>query len=212
MGARSLPSGIGVYHLSFAYGSRKLFQNLNLFFSCGKVNVIFGENGVGKSSFLALLAGLLHPDSGEVCFFPQKKKDSLLFFNQETNFYSDLTLAENLRYALSFYDAQSSSMERLLEEFSLLGHGNHFVSQLSLGQKSRLKLAFSSLVKPRFFLLDEPETGLDQEGRKALKTLLFDLAQRGSCVILISHYPDFWQMGERYYFQSIPQSHYESHP
>jgi heme exporter protein A len=179
-------------------GERELFSGLDMRVSSGECLHIRGENGVGKTSLLRLLAGLTSPESGEVLWngSPIKKeesgyRDQLLFLGHRDALKEDLSALENLRMyaaldgvALSEQDAFAS-----LWQFGLKGREDLPVSCLSAGQKKRVLMARMLTRRAQAWILDEPFNALDMHAVQELQSLIAKHLRGNGLVVLTSHQP-----------------------
>jgi heme exporter protein A len=177
-------------------GDRALFSGLDLQLFAGQCLHIRGENGVGKTSLLRLLAGLASPESGEVmwCGHSIKKQaleyhSKLLFLGHRDALKEDLSAIENLRmYAaidgisLSEHDAFAG-----LRRFGLKGREDLPVNCLSAGQKKRVLMARMLTRRAQVWILDEPFNALDTHAVGELQDLIVEHLQGNGLVILTSH-------------------------
>lgn len=164
--------------------------------------LILGKSGIGKTTFLHLLAGLLTPTSGKVCIegvdinsLPLRKLDALrgehigLVF-QKKHAIQSLTVLENLKARLFFSKKLISDekIETLLEQLDLTEVKQSKVNALSEGQLQRLGIALSVVHNPQVILADEPTSSLDDENCKVVIELLKNQAkQTNANLIVITH-------------------------
>ena len=159
---------------------------------------IYGESGIGKSSLLRCLTGLMKPDSGFIevdgdCWFdsaqsvnlkPGKRSISMVFQNDAL--YPHLSVEENIGFGMKNPDP--GYLKELLELTELNGLAKRKHSTLSGGQKQRVALARALAAHPRVLLLDEPLSALHQESRLELQQLLKSHQQRIKAYsLLVSH-------------------------
>ena len=179
-------------------GERELFSGLSLQVLPGQCLHIRGENGIGKTSLLRLLAGLTSPESGEVLWNDRSiKKDvseyhgQLLFLGHRDALKEDLSALENLRLyaaidgvALSELDAFAS-----LWRFGLKGREDLPVNCLSAGQKKRVLMARMVTRYAQVWILDEPFNALDVHAVLELQGLIAEHLESGGLAVLTSHQP-----------------------
>ena len=167
--------------LSKRFGRTMALRSLDLEVSPGERLAIFGPNGSGKTTLLRILAGLTRPSAGSLNFFG----DDLLsqrphcwrrigVVAHQSLLYSDLTAEENL----SFYGRMFGLVDYRDRAFAALarvgmeGRRQQRVLTLSRGMQQRLALARALLHDPDVLLLDEPDTGLDQDASTRMPELL----------------------------------------
>ncbi len=159
---------------------------------------LLGMSGSGKSVTLKCIAGLLHPDRGQIILDgktlfdsekkidlpPQQRKVGYLF--QEYALFPNMTVRQNI--AAGRHPGSSLSTEDCIRRFSLEGLEKHFPHQLSGGQKQRTALARILLSEPRLLLLDEPFSALDTPTRLRLQQELHNLLKElKKPAILVTH-------------------------
>ncbi len=161
----------------------------------GEVVHLRGPNGAGKTSLLRALAGLLPLDSGEAIVLghdlrsdPRAVRRVIGLLGHSTFLYDDLTVEENLRFALT---ASHQPIERAIGAIERLGLDGRLattqVSKLSAGQRRRCALAVLLARAPRLWLLDEPHAGLDPDGRELVDDLIREARDAGVTIVLASH-------------------------
>ncbi len=157
---------------------------------------LLGANGAGKTTLLRILAGLAEPDAGQVCiggldiaYDAQQTRSLVGFVAHQPYLYDDLTVMENLLFFGRMYAVKQRKerAQTLLERIGLAKRANDRASALSRGQAQRLALARALLHAPRLLLLDEPDTGLDEDGIALLEALLLEHTRDGGAVLFTTH-------------------------
>jgi heme exporter protein A len=164
--------------VSKRFGRDWVLRNLSFSLEKGEVVVLLGPNGSGKTTLLRLMAGLLKPTRGRV-----ERKGEALFLPNPPAFHRHLTAREHLLYDLAFH-GKGGDWRGALGRFGL--PADLPLLAFSSGMKKRLALARLILLRPHLWLLDEPETALDAEGRALLLDVLQE-ARREAGVVLATH-------------------------
>jgi heme exporter protein A len=187
---------LSAHGLTCVRGERALFSGLDLAIGAGEWLHVRGENGVGKTSLLRLLAGLAQAESGEILWDGQSAKQAgeeyrrnLLFLGHHGALKEELTALENLQFAAALDGAHLSESEALvaLHRFGLKGRAELPVRFLSAGQKRRVLLARLVTRHATLWVLDEPFTSLDVNGVDMLAALIGEHLQGGGMAVLTSH-------------------------
>ncbi len=177
-------------NVSFAYGKKLLFSNLNFNISDCRRCALIGGDGSGKSTLLKLMAGLLWPTSGKV-YLPGQKKDSFFaYMPQQLGLYNDLTVYENLELFASLHglnpDRERAFLTNLLSKTRLLAFSNRLAGKLSGGMRQKLALCTMLCSRPRLLILDEPTVGVDPLSRKELWQLIDDYLDSTDASLIFS--------------------------
>lgn len=189
-------------NLSFGYtGKPLLFEGINFTLNANEKVALVGDNGIGKTTFLHLLVGLLRPVSGSIKAFGQhceaekdfvevRKQAGLLFQDADDMLFSPTVIEDvafgPLNLGLSTLKATQKARD-VLTSLGLQGFESRITHELSGGQKRLVSLACVLAMEPKVLLLDEPTTGLDA---KAKAKLLEVLGQLDQSLILITHDQD----------------------
>jgi ABC-type multidrug transport system ATPase subunit len=175
--------------LAMRYGSKRIFDGLELDVERGGFVLVTGPNGAGKTTLLRLVAGLVVPTAGELTV--DANRAQLGFLAHEALVYRELTALENLDMYGRLYRVtqRRERIGMLLERFDLWDARNERTSSFSRGMLQRLALCRVLLHEPELVLLDEPFAGLDSEGSELLDREL--AARRGDATFLVAtHEPE----------------------
>jgi heme exporter protein A len=185
---------VAARRLGKAMGGRAVLRRLDLNVAAGDTLAVIGENGAGKTTLLRLLSGALEPDFGTVSWFGQTVRSAAVrrrigVMGHRTFLYDGLTAKENLVHWGRLYRVpRPAERADALLAWCGLGRAAHRpAAQLSRGMAQRLSLARALLAEPDLLLLDEPETGLDADGRLLLGRTLAAHAGRGGAAVVASH-------------------------
>jgi heme ABC exporter ATP-binding subunit CcmA len=177
------------------FGDRRALAGVDLELDDGEVMLLTGPNGAGKTTLLRILATVLKPTAGtaEVAGHALPKdanaaRGAVGYAGHEALVYPALTARENLELYAALHGAPAQAVGDALDRVGLAARATTRVSELSRGMRQRLSLARATLHGPALLLLDEPTTGLDDDGRGVLRTLL---AGGGSAVVA-THEPEWF--------------------
>ncbi len=182
--------------LKKSFGLKPVLRGIDLTMERGECVALMGVNGAGKTTLLRILVGLTRPGAGSVSIDgldivddAQKVRSIVGFVAHQPYLYDELTALENLRFFGKMY-AVKQLEERagaLLRKVGLEKKARERVSVLSRGQVQRLAWARALLHSPQLLLLDEPDTGLDQEGHELVAALLTEHRARGGSALFTTH-------------------------
>jgi heme exporter protein A len=167
-----------LFGVSKRFGRDWVLKDLDFSLERGEVVALLGPNGSGKTTLLRLMAGLLKPTRGRV-----ERLGRALLLSNPPAFHRHLTAREHLLYDLAFH-GREGDFAGALRRFGL--PEGLPLQAFSSGMKKRLALARLLLLAPEVWLLDEPETALDAEGRGLLLEVLKEARGRGG-VVLATH-------------------------
>jgi heme exporter protein A len=161
-----------------------LFRNLSFALEPGQAGLLAGPNGVGKSSLLRLLAGLLAPSAGS-CEVPEARAlcDDRLALDEH------LPLEQALRFWARLDHRDEAEVALAMERAGLAYLAEVPVRYFSTGQRQRARLARTYLSGARLWLLDEPANGLDSDSVGQLGAVLQDHLDGGGIILAASHIP-----------------------
>lgn len=186
-----MPNTLSVNNLSCQRGEQILFQNLQLCVESGDILQVRGLNGSGKTSLLRLIAGLGLIHEGEILWnaasihsIRETYSSQLTYLGHKLGLKNDLTAVENLRTLLG---AQPQEIHHALADVGLADKHDLLLRDLSAGQKRRVVLAKLVMNPTPLWILDEPFTGLDQEGVQFLAELMEQHRLKGGMIIFTSH-------------------------
>ncbi len=155
-----------------------------------------GANGSGKTTLLKVMATLSKPDSGQVLIGGLSADRSGALVRRQTGvvthdplLYDDLTGRENLRFFCQMFglDSANERVERVTEMMGMTLRLDQRIGAMSHGMKKRFSIARALLHDPPVLLMDEPESGLDQEAVALLDTVIRDRSDSRRAVIMTTH-------------------------
>jgi putative ABC transport system ATP-binding protein len=198
------------FHLWKSFDWQVVLSDVSLSLHDGQVTLLMGPSGSGKSTLLAILAGLLHPDGGEVHLlgrdvwghhFSDQDRDEMRrrhcgFIFQQCNLMPALTAEQQLRIALEWASDMPSReinthVRETLVRVGLQDHLHSRPNELSGGEKQRVAVARAMAKRPRIIFADEPTAALDWErnGRGVFDMLARAAHEDGATVLIVSHDP-----------------------
>ncbi len=190
------PPYLDILGLKKSFGLKPVLRGLDLCINAGERVALLGANGAGKTTLLRILAGLVRPAAGQITIdgldLIQQTREirrKVGFVAHQPYLYDELTALENLLFFARMYAVEQPQTRaaHLLLRVGLHKKARERASSLSRGQLQRLALARAFLHEPRLLLLDEPETGLDQEGLEVLSKLLQEHYEQGGTVLFTTH-------------------------
>ena len=187
---------IQIDSVSKSFEHRKVLKDIDLCVGAGESVFICGINGVGKSTLLRIVAGLLGFDSGRVKIGgydmgrdPEKAKPMLGVISHKSMVYSELTVFENLLFFANLYGVKSprDRVGELIESIGLGPYRFDRAAVLSRGLLQRLSIARAIIHSPAVLLADEPFTGLDSKACQHLVEVLGGFADESHALMMTTH-------------------------
>lgn len=182
-----------VKNLEFEYADTRILTKVCFSLNAGEFLHLRGKNGSGKTTLLKLLAGLMTPSSGEICYQNQAIQSSLSVYQRHLCYVGHkpgvnrlLSLREYCLYDLRIFETPGL-FETLIETFALTGLEEHSCGLLSAGQLRRAALLRLVVSKASLWLLDEPLVALDHHSSNLLIGMIQKHLAEGGMVILTSH-------------------------
>jgi heme exporter protein A len=182
--------------LTKSFGVQRVLRGIDIKVARGESVVIFGPNGAGKTTLIKILATIMNPTSGAFRVNGLSAKDnaeairrSIGVITHQTFLYGALTARENLEFYARLYDVPRRR-ERIEELAALVGLTSRLhdrVGTFSRGMQQRLSIARAMLHRPSIMLLDEPETGLDQQAVIVLRDALRAGSGERPSIVLTTH-------------------------
>ncbi len=195
---------IEIKNLSKSFGDNDVLKDISVNFQRGKVNMIIGQSGSGKSVLAKCIVGLIQPDSGEVYYDGQdfiameidEKKEirkTLGMLFQASALFDSMTVEENIMFPLRmFTDMTKAEMinraNECLERVNLADKNKLYPAETSGGMQKRIAIARAIAMKPKYLFCDEPNSGLDPQTAIVIDNLIRDITKEMDITtVVISH-------------------------
>ena len=191
---------IHVRNLSKRYGTQEVLHGLSFSARPGEITLLLGANGVGKTTTLRILSGLLRPDTGDAMIGDRSivtervaAQRLLSYLPQDVTFHPRLSCEALLRFYADLRGVSRGGVPRMLDRVGLTMDARKPSGHLSGGLRQRLGLAVLLLPDAPVLLLDEPGVSLDPDWRVRLQELLQAEALKGKTILVTTHLLAEWE-------------------
>jgi len=176
-------------------GTRCLFEDLSFKVPAGRALLVRGANGTGKTTLLRVLCGLTRPEYGQVCWQGEDIEQDRAGYGGQLAYWGhlgglkvDLTVGQNLMFLCRINGLDDAVVPELIHSLSLAPCADLPVRHLSAGQKRRAGMAAMLMSRASVWLMDEPFTNLDDNGRNFLLLKLEEHLQREGIAVVAAHH------------------------
>ena len=201
---------IEMKHINLSFRNKDLFTDQEIKIDSGKITLITGESGSGKSTLLFEIARLTDYADKEYIYENEKMSDldeesfrrKIAFVFQDCRLFNDLSVIQNIEFfsQLGEVEFKKDKMMNLLDELDLNIDLNGEVKVLSGGQKQRLLILCCMMKEPEIIFLDEPTAYLDDENRRRMRKIIYDLCYKyHKTVVIASHDLDMLEIADKHY-------------
>ena len=187
-------------NLKKSFGRKVAVRDISINVGKGEIVGLLGPNGAGKTTTFEMILGFLKPDKGnifvdgiDITNFSVWKRSQLgiSYLPQEISIFSKLTVEENFYIILESYYKDKKKMKQVVEEYlkkiGLYDMREQVAGTLSGGEKRRLEIGRSLSLNPKFFLLDEPFSGIDPKTVSELQDIVVKLKNSNIGILLTDH-------------------------
>ena len=201
---------IEMKHINLSFRNKDLFTDQEIKIDSGKITLITGGSGSGKSTLLFELARLTDYADKEYIYENEKMSDldeesfrrKIAFVFQDCRLFNDLSVIQNIEFfsQLGQVEFKKDKMMNLLDELDLNIDLNGEVKVLSGGQQQRLLILCCMMKEPEIIFLDEPTAYLDDENRRRMRKIIYDLCYKyHKTVVIASHDLDMLEIADKHY-------------
>ena len=178
------------------YGKVTALDHVSIQVDEGEIFGFLGPNGAGKSTFVKIILNLIFPSKGSAKIFGQNvtysaSRKSVGFLPENIRAYQFLTVEEFMRFHAELSEIPGkiikNEVDRCLDLLVMVKKKKSRIAALSKGMLQRVSIAQAILGRPRLLILDEPTSGLDPIGIKELRSILLEMKQVGTTILLNSH-------------------------
>jgi lipopolysaccharide export system ATP-binding protein len=187
-------------NLTKSYNRRIVVKGVDIEVDSGEIVGLLGRNGAGKTTIFQMVAGLIKPDRGSI-FLDEKNISrysshlramaGITYLPQESSIFLKASVEDNLKLILELQAHKRKERKKiatqLLKELGLLQLVKQPAYSLSGGERRRLEICRSLIIKPKFLLLDEPFTGIDPLTIIELQKIMLNLKKKGIGIIISDH-------------------------
>lgn len=181
---------IDIINLSKKYGKVHALDDVSFQIKEGKIIGIFGINGVGKSTILKSIAGVIRPDKGKILIegeeINHKLYNKIAFIPDVDTYFPHLTIKESLAFMKEFYiNWDEEKAYNMLKIFNLTD--DQMISNLSKGNRARVKIILGFAQNAKYILLDEPFSGIDIFKREEFIKAMVEYISPNQSIIITTH-------------------------
>ena len=172
---------IQIQNLSKGFEGRPVLRHLTASFPSGRIIGLLGTNGIGKTTLLSMIGGLMEPDEGQVTVAGKSA-----WLPERENFYPFFRVRDAIQYYRDFFDDfDACRADQLCREYGL--EASRKIARMSRGEKERLCLFLTLCRDVPLYLMDEPAAGFDPKLKRDIVKILLENLREGSTVLVATH-------------------------
>lgn len=183
-----------VKNLSKSFKKNKAIDNISFNLNTGEVAILCGPNGAGKTTTLKCILSLLKKDSGDILIDGQSTKnrevrENLAYIPETPDLYNLLTVWEHFKFIALAYKIKNweEKATELMTTFNLINKKNELTKDLSKGMKQKVSIIMALIHDPSILLIDEPFVGLDPNGIKEFREMLYNIKELNKTILVSTH-------------------------
>ncbi len=188
-------NALEVKNISKSFRDKKAVDNISFEVEKGKIYGILGPNGAGKTTTLRMIAGVFHPDEGEIHILGQKSAETIQskigYLPEERGLYKKMKIIDQLIFFAELKGVPNSTARQKafdwLYKLDAVDWANKKVQELSKGMQQKIQFIATLLHEPELLILDEPFSGFDPINVEVFKQVLLDLKAQGTTILLSTH-------------------------
>lgn len=189
---------LDIHHVTKRFGQHVANDDISLRIATGRIFGLLGPNGAGKTTLIRMITGITLPDQGTITLGDDAsidvRRERIGYLPEERGLYKKMTVSEQLRYfaGLKGLDVRRAD-ERIqywLDRMDASGWGTKKIQELSKGMQQKVQFISTILHEPSVLILDEPFSGLDPVNADVLISVIRQLQQSGTTIILSTHQMD----------------------
>lgn len=216
---------IEVQHLYKSFGDKDVLKDINTTFDNGKVNLIIGQSGSGKTVLIKNVVGLFEPTKGTICydgrdFLHMTKKEKIMLRRemgmifQSAALFDSMDVISNVMFPLDMfsdmpYENRLKRAMNCIERVNLKGAEHKFPGELSGGMQKRVAIARAIVLEPKYLFCDEPNSGLDPKTSIVIDELLAGITHEDNITTIINTHDMNSVMGIGEHITFICEGHSE---
>ncbi len=193
---------IQIHHLYKAFEDKEVLKDINATFENGKVNLIIGQSGSGKTVLMKNIVGLLTPTSCSIMyddsdFVALSKRDKIMLRRemgmifQSAALFDSLTVLDNVMFPLDMfsdmsYDDRVKRAKFCLSRVNLQGAENKYPGEISGGMQKRVAIARAIVLQPKYLFCDEPNSGLDPKTSIVIDELISGITHEDKITTIVN--------------------------
>ncbi len=188
---------VEVNHFRMAFGDKTIIKDLSFTIKKGEIFGLLGANGSGKTTTIRALLGFYHPTGGELLiegkkYDPEDLGVTVGYLPEERGLYRKETVIDTMVYfgELKGLKNPLEWSQKYLARVGLSDKADQKIEKLSSGQQQKIQLGITIMDNPKLLILDEPTKGFDPMNRRLLMEIIEELHQKGTSIIMITHYMD----------------------